>query len=629
MTSNVIVDASDIESEQSEHCEQDSSAQANESSQLNMSSANTVNNLTANVVNPIDAPPAVLVDLTITRPCFQSHQDWFQLDGRKYQPGLYWHGISNKSGGSKELDEFICSPVTVEAITCNPDGADFGRILKFRDTNGKWHEWAMPMRLLRGSGEDLLAELLDQGLIFDSKKRSYLIRYLMDYKTKNRVLAASKVGWHDKTFVLPNKVIGKDKIIFQSDLATENNFRSSGSLSTWQDEIGKYCIGNVPLIVSISTALAGPLLMILNRQQGGGIHWVGDSSSGKSTTIEIATSVWGSPDFIRSWSATANGIEGVVAMRNDTCIILDEIDEALPHDISRIVYMLVNGQGKQRSGRTGDARRIKRWRTMALSTGERTLTSIMNDVQKQPNSGQLVRLLNVNAEFEYGVFSDLHGFDSGRSLSDHLKSARLKNYGTLGPAFVGQLISDSQNFVSQYDDIVEVISKDATNNLENRAASTLAVIALAGELAIEYGLLPWPSTTALHACLDVFKRWRIDTTGGVTEDDRILEYIRTFIDRNSDTRFSSLNNPLLDNTVRDRAGWHKDLGKVRTYMFFGHALEEAAKKYERPRIVKTIKKSGWLCDHDTGRNTKKTRVPGGNKDLYYIRVPEDTEETDA
>lgn len=623
MTNNIIVNAYDREREQSEHCEQAGLIQENDSSQLDMPCANTVNNFTTNVINPIDTPPAVLVDLNITRPCFQSHQDWFQLDGRKHPPGLYWHGISNKSSGSKELDEFICSPVTVVAITCSTESSDFGRILRFLDTNGKWHEWAMPMRLLRGSGDDLLAELLDQGLIFDSKKRSYLIRYIMDYKTNNRVLAASKVGWHDKTFVLPNKVIGKDNIIFQSELAAENNIKSSGTLSVWQDEIGKYCVGNIPLIASISTALAGPLLMLLNRQQGGGIHWVGDSSSGKSTTIEVASSVWGSPEFIRSWSATANGIEGVIAMRNDTCIILDEIDEALPNDISRIVYMLVNGQGKQRSGRTGDARRIKRWRTMALSTGERTLTSIMNDVQKQPNSGQLVRLLNVNAEFEYGVFSNLHGFDSGRSLSDHLKSARLKHYGTLGPVFVEQLILDNQNLISRYDDVLEVLSNGAINNLENRAASTLAVIALAGELAIDYGLLPWVSTTALYACLEVFKRWKIDTTGGITEDDRILEYIRTFIDKNSDTRFSSINNSSQDN-VRDRAGWHKDLGNVRIYMFFGHALDDAAKKYERSRIVKAIKKAGWLCDHDTGRNTKKTRVPGGNKDLYYIRVPDES-----
>jgi putative DNA primase/helicase len=623
------VNVSDIEHEQSEQCEQLCISESSNSSQLNTDSANTENNCPEVIVNPIDTSPEILLDLGIMRPCFQSHEACFQIDGRKYPAGLYWHGISSRGNGNKEIDEFICSPITVVAITCNLDGADFGRILQFCDTNNNWHKWAMPMRLLRGSGDDLLAELLDQGLIFDSKKRSYLIRYLMNSKTKNHVLSASKIGWHKKTFVLPNRVIGDGDIIFQSGVVTENDFKESGSLESWNHDIGRLCVGNIPLIVSVATALAGPLLMILNRQQGGGIHWVGDSSSGKSTCIEVAASVWGSPDFIRSWSATANGIEGVVAMRNDTCIILDEIDEALPHDISRITYMLVNGQGKQRAGRTGNAKQIKRWRTMALSTGERTLSSIMNEVQKQPNSGQLVRLLNVNAEFEYGVFSNLHEFDSGRSLSDHLKSARLKNYGTLGLAFIERLIRDNQDFSYRYNDVVEVLSKHATNNLENRSASTMAVIALAGELAIEYGLVPWDPTTAIRACLDVFTRWKIDTTSGLTEEDRILEYIRTFIDKNGDTRFSMLGSFLLDNNMRDRAGWFKDSGDVRTYMFFGYALDEAAKKYERARIVKALKKANWLCDHDTGRNTKKTRVPGGTKDLYYIKVPENTDETET
>lgn len=101
------------------------------------------------------------------------------------------------------------------------------------------------------------------------------------------------------------------------------------------------------------------------RQQGGGIDWVGNSSYGKSTSVEVA------------------------ATRNETCLILDEIDEASPHEIGKIAYMLANGQGKQRAGRVGTARKIQRWRIITISTGERTLTSIMNEIGKHPNAGQV------------------------------------------------------------------------------------------------------------------------------------------------------------------------------------------------------------------------------------------------
>ena len=102
----------------------------------------------------------------------------------------------------------------------------------------------------------------------------------------------------------------------------------------------------------------------------------------------------------------------------------------------RIAYMLANGQGKQRAGRTGQARTIRRWRLMTLSTGERSLSAVMAEIGRKPSAGQLVRLLTIPANFEHGVFSDLHGFSDGRALADHLKQVRTRHYGHLGPAFL-------------------------------------------------------------------------------------------------------------------------------------------------------------------------------------------------
>lgn len=339
MNNNQELNVYNLNHEQCEHSEQSSDAEAFSSSHSSNASVNTTGTKNPNTYNAHSIMSNIYIPTVIDRPCFKSYTEEFQIEGRIYSSGLYWHAISKNA----PIDERISAPISIIAMTCNIDGSEFGRILRFIDSYGHWHEWAMPMRLLKGSGEDLMAELLGQGFTFDNKKRGELIRYIMEYKTDRKILSASRVGWHDKAFVLPHKVIGDKEIIFQSETMVQNDFKSLGDLTSWQNDIAKKCIGNVPLIVSIGLALSGPLLKILNRHQGGGIHWVGDSSIGKSTCIEVAASVWGSPEFIRSWSATANGFEGVAAMHNDTCIILDEIDEALPNDIGRIVYMLVNG----------------------------------------------------------------------------------------------------------------------------------------------------------------------------------------------------------------------------------------------------------------------------------------------
>jgi putative DNA primase/helicase len=581
-------------------------------------------NRLAEIENPLDVEPRVLEKIEITkRPCFMSHFDWFELTGIKFKPGLYLHHeYTNKNGEVINIEEWVCSPLKVCAITSSSCSNDFGRLLRFIDSNGKWHEWAMPMDMLKGSGDELRGELLNQGLIFHPKQRAHLTEYIMTERPTRRITAASNVGWHDTAFILPTELIGEGDVVFQSETAGENDFSISGSLEDWKQNIGRLCEDNIPLIVSISAALAGALLKPVNRQQGGGIHWVGDSSIGKSTTIEIAATVWGSPNFIRSWSATSNGLEGIAATRNDTCLMLDEINEASSNEIGKIVYMLTNGQGKQRAGRTGSARKIHRWRIMTISTGEKTLESIMKEAGKQVNSGQVVRLLNIPTTFEYGAFSNLHGFKDGRSLADHLKSSRLKYYGHVGKAFIQKLIHEKRDLSELLDEITKKFIEQTTHNLEKRAAAVFAVIALAGELGVEYDLLPWNKGSVLDAAYIAFMRWQKFQGVEQTEDQKILNAISDFIDKHGDSRFSAANESN-EKTVYERAGWYKDTDdKGRIFMLTSSALQEAGGGYDRNRIIDTLTRYGWLVDKDADRSTKKTRVQASLKNLYHICPPQ-------
>ncbi len=574
------------------------------------------------IINPWDDLPNDYPQLVINRPCYQSHDDWVEINGKKLKPGLYYHGKRTSEGKLSEFDEWISSPLKVNAITSSPNKDNFGRQLHFQDSNGQWHDWAMPMHLLKGNGDELRGELLNQGVVINPKKRNDLINYIMTQSVKDKVTAVEQTGWYERNFVLPKQIIGQDRIIYQSDHCIGNDYQSKGTLSGWQSEIGRYCQDNIPLMVSVCAALAGPLLNLLNRQQGGGIHWVGDSSCGKSTAVEIAASVWGGPDFVRSWSATANGLEGVATKRNDTCLILDEIDEASPYEIGKIAYMLANGQGKQRAGRVGNARSIKRWRLITLSTGERTMSSIMNQIGKKTNAGQLVRLISIPAKFEHGCLSNLHGFESGRALADHLKTVRANHYGHLGPAFIKKLLDEDIDIGCLFAKIHQLFNNPANTHLEQRASSLFSIMALAGELATQFQLLPWASDDAVEACLIAFTRAKDYLGPGQTEDNQILRSVSEYLARHGDSRFSVF--PEQETKIiNNRAGWYKEYGLGRVYMFHPVALTEAGDGFERSRIVEALKKNDWLVDMDADRCTKKTRTPVGMKNLYHIYEPED------
>jgi hypothetical protein len=70
----------------------------------------------------------------------------------------------NQSGNWERL----CSPLEVVAETHNAAGEAWGRLLRITDRDGTVHEWAMPMELLAGSGEEYRGQLLSLGLELSS-----------------------------------------------------------------------------------------------------------------------------------------------------------------------------------------------------------------------------------------------------------------------------------------------------------------------------------------------------------------------------------------------------------------------------------------------------------------------------
>jgi putative DNA primase/helicase len=111
------------------------------------------------------------------RPCFKVFDDWLTLqDGRKLKAGVCFFGIKAGKADSPPapFQQFVCSPVKIEAVTFDGQENNFGRLLRIKNTLGRWREWAMPMELLRGAGDDLRGELLAMGVEIDPAARNLL-----------------------------------------------------------------------------------------------------------------------------------------------------------------------------------------------------------------------------------------------------------------------------------------------------------------------------------------------------------------------------------------------------------------------------------------------------------------------
>jgi len=563
------------------------------------------------------------------RPCFRVFERKSKLveTGQELRPGVWYFGVraGKKADDPPSLfQQWICSPIHVDAVTFDGQENNFGRLLRFINTNQRERKWAMPMELLRGAGDEMRGELLGMGVEIDLSARNLLAQYLQSQHPEKRVRCALQVGWCGDSFVLPDAVIGPKaaEVIFQSGERGNDEYGQAGTFDGWQSEIAARAIENPMLLLAVAASFAGPMLNKCNAESGG-IHYVGDSSTGKTTAIEASCSTWGGSSYRRSWRATANGMEGAAALFNDGFLALDEISECDPKEVGAIVYALGNGRGKQRASRTGCARSVTRWRCFVQSSGERTIATAMAEGGFRAKAGQSVRLMDIPMTRRFGAWDELHGFSTGAAFSDAIKRAAATHYGHAGRAFLEKLTRDKRDFCELLERIKALpeFSADNDEGQDKRAAARFALIALAGEVATEYGITRWPEEAAINAAAAGFKAWRSLRGRGNDERRQILERVSGFIERHGDGRFSSADNA--DKTpVRDRAGWWRDDGESgRVYLFNADGLREALKGFDFKRALDTLQDSGALPKPDaSGERSKPERIDGRQMRLYSIQA---------
>ncbi len=583
-------------------------------------------------VNPLhDAVKSELEKVSFAKlnlPCFIVKNDWFLLDGHKHKSGVWFfyqtEATEKKPAANVALR--VCSPLYVDKMTNTEDGKFFGRLLRFRDSLGRWRTWAMPMELLRGSCEEIRGELLAAGVEIEQRNRIRLADYLQWETPKETIIAATRTGWTKKgnAFVFYDYVVGDKNVHFQSEaINSDGAAKTGGDYTQWQ-AMAKLCEGNFVLMLSICVSLSGALLLKVIRDSGG-VHWTGDSSIGKTTALCVGASVWGGEDFKRTWRATSNGLEGVAALLSDTCLCLDEISEADPREIGAIVYSLGNGMGKTRANRIGSARQTHRWRLSLLSTGERSISAAMLEGGKQIKAGQLVRLLNIPAKRKFGVFDELHHFPDGRTMADFFKTECANHYGHAGVKFVEYLLC--QNAADFGKTLAEIESQfEHKDSQSARAAIRFAIYAMAGELAIEAGILQWQQGTALNASKLMFSEWLEMQGTGATEHKQILQNVHDFILKFGDKKFTAKNNQH-EKPHLERAGWYDQIeGKGFIYMFTNAALREAGGNYDFKRVLDALDSEGWIVERDFPKRSKKTHIAGDRKHSLYWIFPIDNEQ---
>jgi putative DNA primase/helicase len=494
--------------------------------------------------------------------------------------------------------------------------------------------------LVEGRGQPLCAALMDKGLHIRPASAPAFVDYLAQVSPSELRMVAGPTGWADGGFALPDTFYKETGEIELCTVHGPNKYLVSGTLEDWQQKVAGLAVGNPGLMFAISGSLVGPLLRLAGLE-GFGEHQSGDSTRGKTTELRAGASVWGKGDtsedgFIILGASTTNSLEGLAEEHNDTGLFIDEIG-LMGKDLNVSIFKLTGGVGKNRADRAGNRRDSKHWTTHCRSTSNHSLAELMKDANSRDSAsgGYAVRIVDLARAPGDGCFAELHGFAGAKEFADFLGSAATKYYGSAGREFLKQLVPDKaelrEEVLRGMNEFEARVCKAGSAAQVRRVAKNFGLVAAAGELAIAFGIVPWPPGSADDAAAVMFTGWVAQRGGYGDHEGAIgLRAIREFIEAKRLDRFIDARTTRPDLSyertkhVRDIAGYIVAENGERIFAFTEAGFREACGGAPPKTVAKELLQKKLLLEADKGHSAKRTTItlPGEKTfrpRLYCVR----------
>ncbi|EBY3919935.1 DUF927 domain-containing protein [Salmonella enterica subsp. enterica serovar Kibi] len=521
--------------------------------------------------------------------------------------GLYWvtPKIDRQSGEVTRPGQWLCDPVEVVGIGAD----DFERFLILRWTPAGTHAAHLEAIPTRDIGErEGWSRLRAGGLSVTAKShlRATLADHLLRSGTGELWHITSLTGWQYGAYIMPDgEIIGDagKKVMFYGRSAAASGYSQAGTAQSWRENVAALVAGNPSMVLGVAAALAAPLVGLAGAD-GFGVHFFQQSSAGKTTTANIASSLYGNPDLLRlTWYGTALGIANEAQAHNDALMPLDEVGQGSDaRAVATSAYTLFNGVGKLQGAKDGGNRELKRWRTVAISTGEMDIETFLTAGGLKPKAGQLVRLLNVPLE-KATVF---HGLPSGKAHADALRTACMAHHGAAGREWVQWLANHQQEAREAADAARERwrgLIPESHGEQVHRVGERFAVMEAA--LLLAENITGWDPQACRDAIQHNFNAWVKEFGTGNKEHQQIIEQAEAFLNAYGLSRFAPVEYSPGDLPISELYGY-RDRGEryddpMVFYVLPAPFKSQVAKGFNKDAVARILHEVGMLKKPASGK----------------------------
>ena len=182
------------------------------------------------------------------------------------------------------------------------------------------------------------------------------------------------------------------------------------------------------------------------------VSLVGTSSTGKTTALKLAASLYSSPEDENVFTAfygTANALNRMLGKHHGVPIAYDESTIRNSIRISDFIYAFTQGREKLRLDSNAQLKYRNSWACTALFSSETYLVNAERD-----NLGIIARVITLD-----GLTYTVDG-----THSEQIKAFTGKNYGYVGSLLAEHLLaSDSAEILQQFQDVREELRHDRNN----------------------------------------------------------------------------------------------------------------------------------------------------------------------
>lgn len=362
-------------------------------------------------------------------------------------------------------------------------------------------EFRLPTALL-AEQKKLASYLAEKGIVPENGRGSRVAKYMVDYVRHLQVMERAEVefsrfGWRDAKSANPKFVVGNGFIDKTGSLQpagfahflrdAAKSVATAGTLDGWKEGFNLY--KGVPnsdaFILSSMMGFAAPL-MAFTPYKGVLYNMVGHSAAGKSTSLQVMTSVWGQPQETHIKISGGRGRDTEVAMYNligylnAVPVAMDELTNMEPEALSDFALSFTSGRGKLRANRDGQNKvNETEWETIVVTTSNTSLYDKLA-LHRQGYTAEAMRIFELTLPHSDDKYKE--------HIEQHIEMLH-KNYGHAGRVYMNYLIKNIDKIQPILNQAIADITKSGNLHNEERFwGAMFACVLVGGQIAKGLGL---------------------------------------------------------------------------------------------------------------------------------------------